>query len=294
MSVATLRYEGKRKLSSQPQEAALQRGRGVAEITFARRGTGTTLAHLFQRTPCRVLFPQTEAGDPPLAVLLTTSGGLTGGDEIRLAIAARAGAAATVTSQAAEKLYRSLGPLTRIEVELAVGAGAALEYLPQETILFDGARLNRRMRIEIDATGRLLACEMLVFGRIAHDEKLTRGKVYEGWQVRRDGKLLWVDALALEGDIAAQLAGPFTFAGATALATALYVGPDATSLVPLARELAEAGRSRGGASLIGGVLVARFLGAQASEVRADLGAYLAAMRAAALGLPPRLPRVWQT
>jgi len=293
MSVATLRYEGKRQLTSPPLEAALQRGRGVAEIAFARRGAGTALAHLYQRTPCRVLFPDGEAGDPPSAVLLTTSGGLTGGDELRLAIAARDGAAATVTSQAAEKLYRSLGPDTRIEVELSLGNGAALEYLPQETILFDGARLDRRMRVEIAPTARLLACEMLVFGRAAHDETLTRGRLYEGWQVRRDGKLLWVDALALEGDIAALLAGPFTFAGATALATALYIGPDAAALMPLARELAENCAGRGGASLIGNVLVARFFGPQASAVRAALGAYLGALRAAALDRPKRLPPVWQ-
>lgn len=293
MSVATLRYDAKRNLTTKPPEAALQRGRGVAEIAFARRGERTALAHLFQRTPCRVLFPNAEAGDPPMAVLLTTSGGLTGGDEIRLSIEARQGAAATVTTQAAEKLYRSLGPDTRIEAHLSIGADAALEYLPQETIIFDHARLDRRMHVKIAASARLLACEMLVFGRAAHDETLTRGRVYEGWQIRRAGKLVWADALALDGDIASQLDGPFTFAGAAALATALYVGPDAAALLPLARELAATGASRGGASLIDSVLVARFFGAPAAAVRADLGTYLAAMRHAALGRPAALPRVWR-
>jgi urease accessory protein len=115
---------------------------------------------------------------------------------------------------------------------------------------------------------------------------LRRGRLYDGWRIRREGRLVWADALALEGDIAARLDGPYAFGGAEALATAIYVGADAESLLPQARELAD-----GAASLVNGVLVARLFGAPARQIRARLIDYLSGLRAAA-GLPARLPRVW--
>jgi urease accessory protein len=293
MSVAILRYEAPAPVAQSPA-ATLERGRGAAEIVFDRRRGATQLVHLMQRAPCRVLFPDAEAGDPKLAVLLTTSGGLTGGDEIRISATLRAGAAATLTSQAAEKLYRSLGPNTEVTVVLAVEEGARLEYLPQETILFDGARLCRRTSAAVAPGGRLLACEMLVFGRKAHDESFACGRLYDSWRVTRGGRLVWADAQALEGDIAARLGDPFGFAGAEALATALYVGDDAGSHLALAREHAETSACRGGATLLGNVLLARFFGAPATAVGADLARYLAALRHAALDHPARLPRVWHS
>ncbi len=291
MSVAISRYEAPAAAVGPARQPQLQRGDGTAEIVFAQRGEKTVLKHLYQRTPCRVLFPDVEIGDPALAVLLTTSGGLTGGDSIHIDATVRAGASATLATQAAEKLYRSLGPETRVDVTLAVEANAYLEYLPQETILFDGARLARRTHADLAPGGRLLSCEMLVFGRSAHDERLTRGSVYDGWQLRRDHKLVWTDALALDGDIGARLESPFAFAGAEAIATAVYAGDDAAALLPFARKLAENGGSRGGATLVRGIIVARFFGAPAAAVRIDLSRYLRGFRAA-LGWPARLPRVW--
>jgi urease accessory protein len=292
MSVAISRYETTPTAALGPAlRQLLQRGEGAAEIVFARRGERTALKRLYQRTPCRVLFPDAEIGDPSLAVLLTTSGGLTGGDSVRIDATVTAGASATLATQAAEKLYRSLGPDTRVDITLAVEADAYLEYLPQETILFNGARLARRTHVDIAPGGRLLACDMLIFGRAAHDERLTRGRIFDGWQLRCDGELRWADALALDGDIAAQLRSPFTFDGAEAMAFALYVGSNAAGLLPFARKLAETGTSHGGASVVRGVLLARFLGGPAAVVRADLSRYIRGLRAA-LGWPARLPRVW--
>ncbi|HEV8013989.1 MAG TPA: urease accessory protein UreD [Stellaceae bacterium] len=289
MSVAISRYEAPAAARGSPPP--LERGDGAAEIVFARRGAKTALKHLYQRTPCRVLFPDADIGDPALAVLLTTSGGLTGGDSIRINATAMAGAAATLATQAAEKLYRSLGAETCIDVTLAVEAGAYLEYLPQETILFNGARLARRTHADVAPGGRLLSCEMLVFGRAAHNERLTEGSVYDGWRLRRDNKLVWADALALDGDIGARLESPFAFAGAEAMATAIYAGDDAAAFMPFARKLAENGDSRGGVTLVRGIVLARFFGTPAAAVRADLSRYLRGFRAA-LGWPARLPRVW--
>ena len=125
-----------------PEQARIA-ATGVAEVAFARRGGTTRLTHLHQRNPLRVLFPAAEAGDIDLAVLLTTSGGLVAGDRLAISAHLEDGAAAHVTAAAAEKVYRSTGATTIVTQHLTVGEGAWLEYLPPETILFDGARLRR-------------------------------------------------------------------------------------------------------------------------------------------------------
>src|SRR5580692_426862 len=119
---------------SDADTTGLQRARGAAAISFSRDGERTALKGLYQQTPCRVMFPDPEEGDPPLAVLLTTSGGLTGGDDVRIAVSVEDGAAVVVSTQAAEKIYRSLGPDVTFEVDLAIASNARLEYYPQETI----------------------------------------------------------------------------------------------------------------------------------------------------------------
>jgi urease accessory protein len=269
-----------------PTANGLQRAHGACALSFARRGARSALTGLYQRAPCRVMFPEPEDGDPPLAVLLTTTGGLTGGDDLAISVAVEDEGAVVVSSQAAEKIYRSLGPDATIEVDLTVGAGARLEYYPQETILFDGARLRRRTAAHVAAGGSLAAAEMLVFGRLARGERMTRGRLFDGWQVRYDGRLVWVDRLALDHDIAGTLDDPFLFAGANAIATALHVGGDAAALLALARDLAD-----GAATIVNGVLVARIFGPSPRDVRERLITYLAGLRGAS-GLPPRLPRVW--
>jgi urease accessory protein len=284
MSAATSRYEAPEPLAA--PSPRLERGDGAAEIVFGRGG----LAHLYQRTPCRVLFPDAEPGDPPLAALLTTSGGLTGGDRIALSLKVEEGARGAATTAAAEKVYRSLGPEVEIGISLSVDAGGWLEWLPQETILFDRARLVRRISAELAPGARLLAAESLVFGRAARGERFSRGLLHEAWRIQIGGRLVWADALRLDGDIGALLAAPAGLGGAAALATALYVGPDAAEQLPAAREAAEAGG--GAASLVNGVLLARFADARADRVRLALARYLCHLRHAAGGLAASLPRLW--
>ena len=294
MSVVTLRSERPRPSSSRPPAPDFERSDGASEVRFSRRNGITAVSHLFQRAPCRVLFPNSPADDLPLAVLLTTSGGLTGGDRIRISIGAEDAAQAVVTTQAAEKIYRSLGPDTRIDIALTVGPNGWLEWLPQETILFDRARLSRRTTADIDAGGRLLASEMIIFGRTARGERMSAGLLHDRWTIRVGGRLRWVDSIRLDGDIGRRLDAPAGFDGATAMATAIYVGPNAPSLLPLARALALDSNSRAGASLVDGILLARFIGRDARVLRADLADYLAQLRRAAAGLPARVPRLWQT
>jgi urease accessory protein len=267
----------------------LQRSDGAAEVGWRLDGATTRLAHLFQSDPCRVLFPDPAGGDPPQAAIVTTSGGLTGGDRVRIAVRAGAGTTATATTQAAEKIYRAHAGACRIDAVLDVDAGATLEWLPQETIVFDGASLERRTVADLAADARLVACEMVALGRAASGERYTRGRLFDGWRLKREGKLLWADALEIEGS-------PPDAAGlgdANAFAMALYAGAGAASHLDATREaLPETSDLlRAGATVIGELLLVRLLG-EAKTVRKELVATLERLRAQTLGLPPRMPRVW--
>ena len=271
----------------------LERGAGVAEIGFVRRGGITRLSHLFQQAPCRVLMPNSEAGDPPQAVLLTTSGGLTDGDRITLSLSVGPQAMATITTQAAEKIYRARDCAPAIlRAQVDVAPGAWLEWLPQETILFDGARFDRRTTAEIATGGRLLACEMVAFGRAASGEVFTKGFLHDAWDIRRNGHIIWRDVLRLDSEIAQIMAGSTGFAGANAMASAMYVGDDAANHVAVARTLIGDNHIRCGITLVNGMVLARWLG-EARLVRRALMLYLANLRAVVAGLPRQLPRVWQ-
>jgi urease accessory protein len=287
MSAATSRFEGVPELARYPK-ASLQRCDGALEVAFARRGAATAVARLYQRNPCRVHFPHGEADGAALAMLLNTAGGLTGGDRIAIGVTAEAAASATVTSAAAEKIYRSLGADCSVTIDLAVGDGAWLEWLPQETILFEGARLRRSVSARVAPTGRLLAAEMLVFGRVARGERWRTGALFERWRVECAEAPTWYDAMRLDGDMLDRAAG---LGGAEALATAIYVAADAQRHLPLARETTAGASCHGGATLVNGMLVARFIGA-AVPVRAGLVDYVAALRHAAAGLPAQAPRAW--
>ncbi len=262
----------------------LQRASGESRVAFDLREGRTRLGDLYQRDPCRVLFPKPEPGEPPQAVLITTSGGVTGGNSLKMAIEVGPGASAVATSQAAEKIYRAArgGGHCAIDVGVTVGEGAQLEWLPQETIVFQGARLKRRTVAEVGPGGALLACEMVVLGRAASGERFVSGLLLNSWSVRRGGRLVWTDALKVEGETP-QGAG---FGAANALATVIGVWDEPQPRFEQARSLlAEARDVRAGVTLVNGVVVARLLG-EATAVRAATIRFLTGFRGR------RLPRVW--
>jgi urease accessory protein len=263
---------------------------GAVDIAFA---PGPRLARLYHKTPLRVLLPRPAAGDPITAVIANVSGGVLGGDRLAVEVEAEAGAAALVTSQAAEKIYRSAGPEAAIETRLSVAPGAWLEWMPQEAILFDRSRLNRSIEIDLAPGARLLASESLVFGRIAHrGERFAEGLLHESWRVRRGGRLVWADALRLDEAIPQRLVARAGFGGALAASTILYAGDDAADRVDLARELLDAPGVRAGATCVAGLLVARILAAEPPAMRRALLGFWAGFREAVAGLPARAPRLW--
>lgn len=262
---------------------------GAAEVSFSGTAGETRLKHLYQSDPCRVLFPRQADGAEKQAVIVTTSGGIVGGDRLRFDIEAGTGSVASVTTQAAEKVYRSTGANSEIDVSVRVRDGALLEWMPQETILFDGARLRRHTRIDVTRTGRILAGEIVVFGRRARDETFTRGFLHDAWRLSRDDRLVWADALHLSSEIADTVANPHTFGGAAAVATAIYCAPDAADCLDSARRCA----GSGGASCVDDVLIVRFVHTDAAVLRAEFTHFWKHFRHDVAGLPAVLPRVWE-
>ncbi|MBF0109178.1 MAG: urease accessory protein UreD [Magnetococcales bacterium] len=271
---------------------------GRAEIVFKRTEGGTRLGHLYQRNPYRVLFPHSESGEPVTAVLVTTSGGMVGGDRLEGAIEVQAGCEALVMTQAAEKVYRSNGADCGIDLSLSAGRGARLEWLSQECIVFDGARLRRHTRLAVQGDGEILAGELLVFGRTAMGERLRRGLIRDAWSLRRDdGPVVWRDALHMEGDLASLLADPACFDGALAAGSVVHAGPDhlETARTLLAETVTDGIRAAAGRILDaggGGVTVVRWLGDDPGFCRAAYGRFWAGYRYRVWGRPERLPRLW--
>jgi urease accessory protein len=270
---------------------------GVAEIGFVNRDGSTRLNHLYQCDPLRVLFPQPEADEPPQAVIVTTSGGLVAGDRIDVSVTLDEGAAAHVTASAAEKIYRSLGRTTAVTQAMRVGNNAILEFLPPETILFDNARLHRVTTVEIAPRGAFLGGDIVIFGRRDRGERFTQGLLHDIWEIQREGRLIWGDALHLDGDIARVIEDPACFDGAAGFATLIWApaGDDLHPLFEGARRIQSATTHddvRSGMSIVNGLLIARWLGFDARRLRQAYADLVGHLRSEALNLPGRLPRLW--
>jgi urease accessory protein len=265
---------------------------GALDVWLIRQENQTTLADLRQTSPLRALFPIPAEGDPYTAAIVTTSGGLVGGDSLAINLHVGEQASGLFVAQAAEKIYRSAGADGLIDVTLSVGTEGWLEYLPQETILFDNSRLRRSTNIEVSPGGRLLAGEMLVFGRTARGERMNHGLVRDAWQIRRDGRLTWADALHLEGNIAKHLDDPAGFNGCHAMATLALVVDDPALFLPILRSCLDYPDVRFGTTIVNGILLARWLGSDTLSLRHSFGTAWGELRAAAEGLPKTLPRLW--
>ena len=258
----------------------------------------TVIGGLYQRTPLRALFPRPEQGEPLTAVLVNSSGGVVGGDRLSVNVEAEDGAAVLVIGQAAEKVYRSAGPVARAKVILTARPGSWIEFLPQGTIVYDGARFRRVTTIDADPGGRVMAGEALSLGRVERGERFTSGLFHDEWRVRVGGRLIWADALHLSDadgeDMTGAIDSAAGFDGASGYATFIYVARDAAEHLAAARLfLADApGAVRAGATSFDGVLLARWLGPNPAAVRGALGRFWARFRAEAAGRPGRLPTIW--
>ena len=264
--------------------AVMQRASGHSRTVFAERGGVTVLDRLYQEGAAKVRLPRSR-GARQEAVVINTAGGLTGGDRFAAEVVLRPGARAMMTTQACERIYRSAGGQARMSARIVLGADTRLDWLPQETIMFDGGRLARRFEADLSGNAELVALEAVIFGREAMGETVRTGLFHDHWRISRNGALIFADDLRLEDEIASLLDRPSVLNGNRAMATALLVAPDCERLLdPVRTALGAAG----GASAWKGKLVMRLAAADGFQLRRALLPALAVLMDGRA-----LPKVWE-
>ncbi len=260
---------------------------GGVSVRCSERLAESRVVDVRERDGYKVRFPRRSS--PPEAVIINTGGGLAGGDDVLQSIEVTDNATLTVTTQAAERAYRSLsGATTKLDVQMGVGEDAELRWLPQETILFDQARLERRLTADIAVSATLLIAETIVFGRAAMGEVLASGLFKDTWRIRRGGKLIFAENLKLNDETFRMVSSTAIAGGAHAIMTVVFVANDAEDRLAGVRRALRAAKFECAASAWNGMLVVRGLAAGTEEVRNAMAAL-----ATALG-SEQLPRVWWT
>jgi urease accessory protein len=250
-------------------DTPLSRSEGSVRMSFKHRGDLTYVDRLFQSGCLKARFATPDPRVSGDAILINTAGGLTGGDRLDIDIRWGVGTSATIASQAAEKIYRSIGGAARVTTTLELEAGAQGEWLPQETILFDRAALDRDIAVRLAGDARFLGIEAVVLGRQARGEVVTQGTWRDAWRVWRDGKLIYADVLTLTDSIADKLRRHAIAQGAIAFATLLWIGPDTLMLRDRLRtELSD--DPGWAASAWNGLLVIRFMAGDGASLRRNI------------------------
>jgi urease accessory protein len=269
----------------------LQRASGELRVVVKSLGSETVLDELRQVGCLKARFPRRIVSGWMDVVTLNTSGGIAGGDRLDLAMEAGAGSQATIATQAAERFYRARpgDSPSYVRTRLRVATGAALEWLPQETILFDRCSLDRRLEIDLAADARFIGVETLVFGRMAMGERVRTGRLRDLIRVWRAGELLLHDAVRLEGDFDALMQRPAIGKGACVVAIVVCVASNVDERLNAVRQALESAEPliEAAASAWNGMLIARILGSDSASVRRTVIGALAVLRA-----PRPLPRAW--
>ncbi|MBE7635344.1 urease accessory protein UreD [Sneathiella sp. P13V-1] len=230
----------------------------------------------------------------PEAVLINTSGGLTGGDVMSYAATVEEGARLTVTGQAAEKIYKSLGDEVLVTADLEVLAGGFLEWMPQETILFNQSHLIRRNKVHLHPDAFFLGLEANVFGRTAYGEVVRDITLSDGWEIYEQGRLIWFDRFKVDGDAEALFKKPTLLDGAIAAGTVIIYGTDVESYIETLRDLSLEMDSRiGVTALESNLVIARVMNKDAAIFRNNLIRLLQKVRELKTGAEVPLPTVWK-
>ncbi len=242
-------------------------GAGVLSVR-SNRANRSSISELRQAGSTKLVFPQQlQAGVE--TILVNTAGGITGGDTFSLDLRVEQDAELTLTTQAAERAYRAQrGEVGQVDTHITVGAGAMMNWLPQELILFEHSALQRRLSITMEKDAQLLMVEPVIFGRAAMSETLTDITFKDRISITRAGMPIYVDGIRLEGDATAHLSRPAIANGAGAMASIVYVAPDASAQLNAVR--AALPQTAGASLLAPDLLVVRHLAPDSFELRRDL------------------------
>lgn len=268
--------------------ARMQRTRGRAHVGLICGAGGLVkLRDLHQSGSAKAILPKAHS-DVPEVVFLNTAGGLTGGDVMQYELKLGDGTRAVATTQTAERAYQSSGGEATLDISLQLGAGARLDWLPQETILFEGSSLRRETRADLSGDAELLMVESVVLGRAAMGETLEDVAFHDLRAVCRDGRPVMVEPLAIDGKALARRAGVATFGGARAFATiALIVRGAEDGLSAVRGVLDGLSGVEAAASGWDGKLIIRVMAPDGWPLRRAVAQILTQLRGCAL------PRVWQ-
>ena len=275
-----------------PSDKDLQRAEGVGRIVVSSSENQTRIVDIFQRSPIRIMFPRVDDGTLKEAVLVNTAGGIAGGDRLEFCMTALASASIAVTSQAAEKVYRALSEPARIATKLRACEAAKLAWLPQETILFNWARLCRKTEIDISSGTELLALEWLVLGRAAHGEEMVGGHITDSWRVKKDGRLIWADTFRATDEIFPRLHKKALLSNCTAVATLIYFGPYLDTRLEFLRDIVPSLECQSAVTSVGGLIVVRFAAKVSSDLRLALRSFLQQFSRELGPGPFRVPKMW--
>ncbi len=265
----------------------LQRARGSGSLSTQQRNDTTCISTLYQDGCSKIRLPNTHDGGLE-AVLINTAGGLTGGDIIQWSVDIADTGRAVLTTQACERIYRSIGGDARVSTTIRVGVGAHLDWLPQETILFAASRLDRRMEIDLATGASLTAVEAILLGRDAMGETAMDAALKDIWRIRRNGRLIHAEATRLDGSTP-ERDGLSLLAGHRALATIVHIAPDAEAAArrcEAVRNLLPEGKTIA-ASVLGERLVVRALAHTGLALRRMIVPILDNLSGASA-----LPRLW--
>jgi urease accessory protein len=277
---------------SPPSDRDLQRADGCGRIVLSGSENGTRIEDVFERSPLRIMFPRTQQRRVEEAVIINTGGGVAGGDRLECSVVVLSGASIAVTSQAAEKVYRALYEPARVVTRLKAQESAKLAWLPQETIVFNRARLHRTTEIELFSGAELLAIEWLVMGRAAHGEAVTGGNITDSWRVKKDGRLIWADSFRITDEIFQHLKTKALLSNCNAIATLIYFGLDLNRRLDFLREIIPSLGCTCAATLVSGLIVVRFAAKESSDLKRALRRFLQQFGPELGSGPFRVPKMW--
>ncbi|HWY60218.1 MAG TPA: urease accessory protein UreD [Terriglobales bacterium] len=275
-----------------PSDKDLQRSDGCGRIVLSGSESGTRIEDVFERSPIRIMFPRNGSRPVEEAVVINTGGGVAGGDRLECSVAALPGASIAVTSQAAEKVYRALYEPAQVMTRLKAQESAKLAWLPQETIVFNRARLHRTTEIELFSGAELLALEWLVLGRAAHGEVVMGGNIVDSWRVKRDGRLIWADSFRITDEIFPHLDRKALLSNCKAIATLIYSGPQLDRRLEFLREIIASLGCNCAATLVSGLIVVRFAAKESSDLKLALRSFLQQFELEVGSGPFRVPKMW--
>jgi urease accessory protein len=247
---------------------------------------------VFQRFPARIMFPRAVGAPIEEAVFVNTAGGIAGGDRLECGVTALPHASITVTSQAAEKVYRALNEPACIATKLKACEAAKLAWLPQETIVFNWGRLSRKTDIELSSGAELLALEWLVLGRAAHGEEMVGGYIVDSWRVSKDGRLIWADSFRATDETFAHLHRNALLSNCRAFGTLIYFGPCLDARLEFFRGIAPSLECHCAVTPVAGLIVVRLAAKVSFDLRLAMRSLLQRFSQELGPGPFRVPKMW--